>query len=110
MTTLILCCIVSLALGLAAVMPAMMSPMLFDAPGSEKSVALKVALACLIALPLCLIGGSVTAGALGLAKGAASGWAAFAMMWKAVGVDAAVLAVSFGAASRSQRKRARSAG
>lgn len=93
MTTLILCSIASLILGLASLIPAMMSPMLFDAPGSEKILCLKGVFAGVLALPLCLIIGSLSAPLAAYFYGMAIGWVVFFAMAKAVGAALGAIVV-----------------
>lgn len=50
--------------GALSLMPALMSPMLFDAPGSDKRVLLWILMGVLLVLPVDLLGATV---ALGLA-------------------------------------------
>lgn len=111
MITLILCSLASLALGVIAIWPTMISGMLFDQPGSEKNLALRAAVARLIAFPVCLILGSLGAAVIGPLNGVAMGWGILVMMWKIAGA-AALLVASFLAAGgwSKGRKRGHGAG
>ena len=56
---LMLASIANLALGVYGIFPAMMSPMLFDAPGSTRSVALWFAFCAMLVFPIVAIAAAI---------------------------------------------------
>jgi hypothetical protein len=87
-----ICVALQMALAAALVVPAMMSTMGFDAPGSSSNPAVWIAVFAMIALPAILGVGAVMAVLAWMGSGADPAWAALGGSFKLALCDAAAVA------------------